>query len=211
MKAWKFNNDIEEVGPSIWRQWYGRLYNLLWDEFDSEETALASPYTYQTIFLLKNHGSHPFMDVIETEDRVETANDLFLMAFKAAAERLLEIKAEKGDYKWANYKGTYAGHLLQGLPAFSRFDIPIGGDRNIVNATSENHGPSWRMIVEMSSPPTALGIYPGGQSGNPGSKYYDDFIDDWAAGEYHSLNFLQSNEATEAIIGTQTLKPSSNE
>ena len=211
MKAWEFNNDIEEVGPAIWRQWYGRLYNLLWDEFDSEESALASPYTYQTIFLLKNHGSHPFMDVIETEDRVETANDLFLMAFKAAAERLLEIKAEKGDYKWANYKGTYAGHLLQGLPAFSRFDIPIGGDRNIVNATSENHGPSWRMIVEMSSPPTALGIYPGGQSGNPGSKYYDDFIDDWAAGEYHSLNFLQSNEATEAIIGTQTLKPSSNE
>ena len=211
MKAWEFNNDIEEVGPAIWRQWYGRLYNLLWDEFDSEESALASPYTYQTIYLLKNHGTHAFMDVIETEDRVETANDLFLIAFKAAAERLLEIKAEKGDYTWANYKGTYAGHLLQGLPAFSRFDIPIGGDRNIVNATSENHGPSWRMIVEMTSPPTALGIYPGGQSGNPGSKYYDNFIDDWAAGEYHSLNFLQSNEATDAIIGTQTLKPNSNE
>ena len=31
-----------------------------------------------------------------------------------------------------DYKGTYAGHLLQGLPAFSRFDIPIGGGRNIV-------------------------------------------------------------------------------
>ena len=106
-----------------------------------------------------------------------------------------------------NYKGTFAGHLLQALPAFSRFGIPIGGGKNIVNATSENWGPSWRMIVEMTSPPTALGIYPGGQSGNPGSKYYDNFIDDWAAGKYHSLNFLQNDTATDVIIGTQILTP----
>ncbi|WP_370000285.1 penicillin acylase family protein [Winogradskyella sp.] len=208
--AWNFNNDIDEVGPSIFRQWYGNLYKMVWDEFDIENTALEAPYTYQTIYLLKNHGDHKFMDIIKTNEK-ETAKDLFLMAFKKAAERLLEIKNEEGDYTWANYKGTYAGHLLQALPAFSRFDIPIGGDRNIVNATSENHGPSWRMIVEMTSPPTAIGIYPGGQSGNPGSKYYDNFIDDWAAGKYHSLNFLQSNEATEAVIGTQTLTPAHND
>nr|WP_297912678.1 penicillin acylase family protein [uncultured Allomuricauda sp.] len=207
INTWRFNNDIDEVGPSIWRQWYGALYELLWDEFNDENTALTSPFTYQTIYLLKHHGNHPFMDVLATQDKVETAKDLFLIAFKEAASQLKEIKEEKGDYVWANYKGTYVGHLLQALPAFSKLDIPIGGDRNIVNATSENHGPSWRMIVEMTSPPTALGIYPGGQSGNPGSKYYDNFIDDWAAGRYHSLNFLQSNEASSAIIGTQTLIP----
>jgi penicillin amidase len=207
IKAWQFNNDINEVGPSIWRQWYGKLYWMVWDEFDLDSTAIDAPFTYQTIQLLKNNGDHAFMDIVET-DETETAKDLFLLAFKEAAKKLDTIKREQGDYKWANYKGTYAGHLLQGLPAFSRFDIPIGGDRNIVNATSENHGPSWRMIVEMTSPPTAIGIYPGGQSGNPGSKYYDNFIDDWAAGKYHSLNFLQSNEVTDAIIGTQTLTPS---
>ncbi|NAS30675.1 penicillin acylase family protein [Flavobacteriaceae bacterium R38] len=207
ISTWNFNNDIDEVGPSIWRQWYGRLYNMLWDEFDVEDMALVSPYTYQTIHLLKNYGDHEFMDIVATEDKTEVAKDLFLLAFKEAAKRLKEIKEQDGDYTWVNYKSTYAGHLLQALPAFSRFDIPIGGGRNIVNATSENHGPSWRMIVEMTSPPTALGIYPGGQSGNPGSQYYDNFIDDWAAGKYHSLNFLQSDEATSAIIGTQTLIP----
>jgi penicillin amidase len=211
IKAWNFNNDIDEVGPSIWRQWYGKLYRMLWDEFDSDSIAYRRPYTYQTIYLLKNHGDHEFMDVVETKDTKETASDLFLLSFKKAVKRLQEIKKKKGDYKWANYKGTYAGHLLQALPAFSRFNIPIGGDRNIVNATSENHGPSWRMIVEMSSPPTALGIYPGGQSGNPGSKYYDNFIDDWAAGNYHSLHFLQSDETTDNIIGTQTLTPAKND
>ena len=68
-------------------------------------------------------------------------------------------------------------------------------------------GPSWRMIVEMTSPPTAIGIYPGGQSGNPGSKYYDNFIDQWAAGEYFSALFIQDSNSTEGIIGTQTLTP----
>jgi penicillin amidase len=179
---------------------------MVWDEFDIEGTALDAPSTYQTIYLLKNKGEDAFMDIIKTPKK-ETAKDLFLLSFKEAANRLMEIKLEEGNYIWVNYKGTYAGHLLQGLPAFSRFDIPIGGGRNIVNATSENWGPSWRMIVEMTSPPTALGIYPGGQSGNPGSKYYDNFIDDWAAGKYHQLNFLQSDIATDVIISTQTLTP----
>jgi len=148
------------------------------------------------------------MDIVATEDKTENASDLFLLAFQKTVKAIAEYK---GDYHWGDYKGTYAGHLLQGLPAFSRFDIPIGGGRSIVNAASKNHGPSWRMIVEMSSPPSALGIYPGGQSGNPGSRYYDNFIDDWAKGEYHNLHFLPDEQATEAVIGTQTLIPASHE
>ena len=151
------------------------------------------------------------MDMVATKDTKETAKDLFLLSFKKAVTDLKNAKEKHGNYNWGTHKETYAGHLLQGLPAFSRFNIPIGGDRNIVNATSKNHGASWRMIVEMSSPPKALGIYPGGQSGNPGSKYYDNFIDDWAAGEYNNLNFLQSKVATDKIIGTQTLKPAKHD
>ena len=35
----------------------------------------------------------------------------------------------------------------------------------------------------------AIGIYPGGQSGNPGSSNYDNLIDQWKDGEYLNLNF----------------------
>jgi len=206
-KEWQYNNDMDEIGPSIWSAWWSILYSMVWDEFNVEATALDAPFTYQTIYLLKNKGDDSFMDILKTTEK-ETAKDLFKLSFSKAVEKLNKWKIKNGKLNWVAYKGTYAGHLLQALPAFSRFDIPIGGGRNIVNATSENWGPSWRMIVEMTSPPTALGIYPGGQSGNPGSKYYDNFIDDWAEGKYHQLNFLQSNEATEAIIGTQTLIPS---
>ena len=205
-KAWQYNNDMDEIGPSIWSAWYTILYDMVWDEFNVEGTAITAPFIYQTIYLLKTKGDDTFMDILDTP-KTETAKDLFNLSFSKAVEKLNDWKTESRDLNWVNYKGTYAGHLLQGLPAFSRFNIPIGGGKNIVNATSENWGPSWRMIVEMTSPPTALGIYPGGQSGNPGSKYYDNFIDDWAAGKYHSLNFLQSDKATDAIIGTQNLIP----
>ncbi|WP_179351933.1 penicillin acylase family protein [Winogradskyella vidalii] len=205
-KKWTYNNDMEEIGPSIWKAWWDVLYDMVWDEFDIENTAVDSPFTYQTIYLLKNNGDDAFMDIVDTPKQ-ETAKDLFHLSFSKAVEDLNNWKTENGSLNWVNYKGTFAGHLLQGLPAFSRFDIPIGGGKNIVNATSENWGPSWRMIVEMTSPPTALGIYPGGQSGNPGSKYYDNFIDDWAEGKYHNLNFLQNDNATDVIIGTQTLTP----
>ncbi|WP_026753129.1 penicillin acylase family protein [Sediminibacter sp. Hel_I_10] len=204
IQAWDFNNTIEALGPSIWDMWWTKLYDLTWDEFDVENVALEAPFTYQTIYLLKNDSENEFMDVVSTPER-ETAKDLFLTTFKATAQELLEWESKHGDYNWQAYKATYAGHLLQGLPAFSRFNLPIGGGRSIVNATSENHGPSWRMIVEMSSPPVALGIYPGGQSGNPGSRYYDNFIDDWAAGNYHQLLFLQNYKSNENIIATQTL------
>jgi penicillin amidase len=167
---------------------------------------LMSPYAYQTIYLMKTKPENEFMDIVETPEK-ETAQDLFLLSFKDTVKELMDWKAKNGDYNWQAYKGTHVGHLLQGLPAFSRFDLPIGGDRNIVNAASSTHGPSWRMIVEMSSPPKAFGIYPGGQSGNPGSAYYDNFIDDWAIGKYHELNFLYNAEATDQIMGTQTLTP----
>ena len=194
------------MGPSIWEKWWWKVYPLTWDELYVEGEDLPRPSTYQTIYLLKNNPDLEFIDIVDTEKK-ETASDIFQLAFKEAAEDLLAWKEDHGDYYWGKYKATYLGHLLQGLPAFSRFDLPIGGNSNIVNATSKNHGPSWRMIVEMSSPPKAIGIYPGGQSGNPGSKHYDDFVDIWAGGNYLELLFMQNDTETNAIVKSQTLTP----
>ncbi|SDS31315.1 penicillin amidase [Formosa sp. Hel1_31_208] len=204
IKSWDFYSAIDEVAPSIWIKWWGKLYRSVWDEFEVDDVALDAPFTFQTIAMLTEKPADPFMDILETP-KTETAQDLFLLTFKETVKDLLELKADKGDYIYRTYKNAFAGHLLQGLPAFSRFDLPIGGDGNTVNAMTSNHGPSWRMIVELSSPPKALGIYPGGQSGNPGSKYYDNFIDDWAIGQYHELNFMPTVTPNDQIMATQIL------
>ena len=208
IKSWKYNNDIDKVGPTIWQIWYDKLVDLTWDEITNDSLlALDYPFKYQTSYMLKNHPNDIFMDNLETPE-IETANDLFVMAFKDAAQKLNELQSKNGNLNWGKAKSTYIGHLLQALPAFSRHDLPIGGYSGIVNATSKDHGPSWRMIVEMTSPPTALAIYPGGQSGNPGSKFYDDLVDTWAAGEYLKLNFMQNKDQDNEIIFSQTLNPS---
>ena len=207
MKNWDFDNHIESKAPGFFSSWNSNIYNLLWDEFDVEDETLKWPFTYQYMYMLKNHPDDDFMDILDTPEK-ETAKDLIQQSFKETVEKLNEWAEKNGDYDWANYKRTYVGHLLQALPAFSVQNIAIGGDGNTVNATTRNHGPSWRMIVEMDDKPKGYGIYPGGQSGNPGSKYYDNFIDDWAKGNYFEINFMASESDSTSIQSTQTLNPS---
>ena len=56
------------------------------------------------------------------------------------------------------------------------------------------------MVVELGEPTQAYGIYPGGQNGNPGSPYYDDFVDTWAKGKYDTLWVMKPNEGSDPRI-----------
>jgi penicillin amidase len=68
-------------------------------------------------------------------------------------------------------------------------------------------GSSWRMIVELGDRPKTYGVYPGGQSGNVGSLYYDNFVDDWNKGTYYLLQFFMSlTEAKEHTTNAWILK-----
>ena len=83
--------------------------------------------------------------------------------------------------------------------------IPVGGWSNVINATTKSHGPSWRMIVHLTSETEAYGVYPGGQSGNPGSIFYDNMVDHWTQGKYYRLWVMEESEADDKrIIGKLT-------
>ncbi|MBT3801512.1 MAG: penicillin acylase family protein, partial [Bacteroidetes bacterium] len=88
-------------------------------------------------------------------------------------------------------------HHLAKIPGFGAENLKTSGGRGVPNATRETFGPSWRYAAEMGNPVKAIGIYPGGQSGYPGSRYYDDFISKWVQGEYLSLQFVSTAEETE--------------
>jgi len=57
------------------------------------------------------------------------------------------------------------------------------------------------MVVEMTSPPLAWGVYPGGQSGHPGHRNYADMVPAWVSGDYYALDFFQSLEDTDNNTG----------
>jgi penicillin amidase len=54
-----------------------------------------------------------------------------------------------GKLEWAKNKElTLINHSVR-QDAFSRMHLPIGeGGKNMINASREEHGPSWRMIVK---------------------------------------------------------------
>lgn len=79
------------------------------------------------------------------------------------------------------------------IPSFGISFISTSGGADILNAHATTWGPSWRMIVEMTADgPIGQGIYPGGQSGHPGSKYYMNMVEDWRLGKYRNLQFVKS-------------------
>ena len=104
-----------------------------------------------------------------------------------------------GNLTWSAYKDTHIDHLLK-LPAFSDQHLQTGGGTNSINATKADHGPSWRMVVELTTPVHAFGIYPGGQEGNPGSPYFDNTVQDWAKGKYDTLWLMTPDQVSDSRI-----------
>jgi penicillin amidase len=56
------------------------------------------------------------------------------------------------------------------------------------------------MVVHLTTPVEAYGIYPGGQNGNPGSPFYDNMAMDWAKGQYYRLWIMKKDEKADKRI-----------
>ena len=200
LQNWNYRNDPEENGATVFLNWFDSLQLEIWnDEFSKMPQPVDLPEDYTLIELLKKDSALKFVDNINTPE-VETLRNVVTNAFRKAVPGLANLEAE-GMLGWSKYKDSGIQHLLR-LGALSRFHLTTGGGKHVINATKKYHGPSWRMIVHLTDQTEAYGVYPGGQSGNPGSKYYDGFVDDWAAGKYYSLWMMKATEKNDKrIIG----------
>lgn len=205
LRSWDYYNNIESLGASYYEAWWDALMPLAWDEFGDESNYIDYPTTFNTIRLLKEQPALSFFDIRSTTE-TETARELLRKSFKLGVDAIEKWKADRGkDPAWADFKGTIIRHLMQLDPLSVR--VQHGGNHDIVNATTRTHGPSWRMVVSLEkSGVRAWGVYPGGQSGNTGSRYYSNMIPLWARGEYISLQF-GGPEAITNGAGTTTFKP----
>ena len=193
LKSWNLRNDPNEQGPTIFDSWWNDLEQSVFsDEFQQSHLPLPWPAESTLLEAILKDSSFKFIDNIKTPE-VETIYNVVTQSFLQTCQHLIIIEKENG-LAWGKYKDTGVRHLLK-LPALSRLHLPVGGGTNIINAATGDHGPSWRMIVELTGKTQAFGVYPGGQSGNPGSKYYDTFINTWASGQYYPLLFLSAEEA----------------
>ena len=130
----------------------------------------------------------------------ETLKDIVTQSFKSAAD-FLETKEQEGKLVWSKFMSPSINHLLKdALPAFARKGLNVGGYGNIVNAIKYSHGPSWRMIVHLVDGIEAYGVFPGGQSGNPGSRFYDNNVSVWEKGQYNPCWLMREGDQTDQRV-----------
>jgi len=199
LSNWNFENVGEKIAPSIFDYWWEALDNAIWnDEYRNAGVPLAWPDRDQTAYLVVNEPDLTWYDDVNTEQE-ETLNELINSSFQTALKNLENEFGSFGDnWQWGYVENTDINHVGQ-IPGLGRKNLFTNGGRESVNATRGSHGPSWRMVVELGPEVKAYGIYPGGQSGNPGSKNYDNMIDEWNAGELYPLQFLREPPAPDSV------------
>jgi penicillin G amidase len=199
---WDYQYRPEDIGPTVFEVWWQHLNHAIWkDDFGNADWAeMRYPDRTRTTDLIRQEPNAGWIDNIQTPE-TETLPQLILETFDQTAKTLERRHGPLGEkWRWGHHKSTAIQHLAQ-LPGFGRNNLYTGGGRGIVNATSERAGPSWRMIVALGPEVKGYGVYPGGQSGNPGSPYYDNLLDPWLKGELLELLYLRRpDEQNEQII-----------
>ena len=208
LSQWDFFNHPNIVSPTYFESWFDTLSLLIWDEFVEMPSPKYLPSTYNTIYLMNNRKELSFYDKLGTS-AVERLPDLLLEAFKKSVQGVQNWqKLNAKPPNWANVRATVIRHLLR-ISAFSVDELPIGGNHNILNAVKKDHGPSLRLIVELSPEEVqAWAVYPGSQSGNPGHPSYAEFVPRWLRADYLSLLFSKdASKLRKEAVFVQNLRP----
>jgi penicillin amidase len=90
-------------------------------------------------------------------------------------------------------------HLGGAAALFDRGPISRSGDGDVVQATGfgddsfdQVSGASYREIFDLADWDKSVGINVPGQSGQPGSKHYDDLLPLWSTGQYFPLSYSRA-------------------
>jgi penicillin G amidase len=135
---------------------------------------------------------------------------------KSLGEAVAETQKWLGDevkqWRWGTLHRASLRHALSVKDEWRRlFDLPPverGGDGNTVNNTSgpnfrQNHGASFREILDVGNWDNSVATNVPGQSGQPQSQHYGDLLPLWAEGRYFPL--LYSNQKVEAMAKQRLL------
>lgn len=202
---WNFQNDIDQVAPSIFKAWQNQLTDKMWSYLHDYQLGIRTPNFYQTMVILKNQATHPQLE-LPAQDGIR---GLIVGSFKSAVQHLQAWRANHHKlYKWGDYHVISIPHLAF-VKSFGVDHIQIGGGEGILNANEGSHGVSMRLLVSLDKLPKAWFIYPGGQPGNPGNPYYTKFLGPWSQGKYIPLTLAVPEDDKKSSHTMLTLVPAS--
>lgn len=180
LSEWDCTFVKESTTAVLFEDWWNAIENKTWDELTRYNFFVRYPDDLILLNMIRTDKQNSFFDILETSD-IESAEIIVKAALNEVAEN------HRQDIEnWGQRNTVFINHLTN-IPQLGENHLELNGHPDALNAVSINFGPSWRMIVEMDETPVAYGIYPGGQSGNPASPYFNSFTEDWKNGKYYKL------------------------
>ncbi len=190
-------HDREEA--ALFQHWFDAMRTAYWAALQLNDLALGEPTPYNTIRILGDTTLRNTVDSLLQVDVASIVQNTF--------SDMVRKRVADGPLLWGVVNNARVTHLAR-LSAFSEEQLPVDGCGTAINAQRGNHGPSQRIVVELSTPPVAWYQLPGGISGNPGSKHYADLLPEWHSDTYRQVHFLRSaREGTDKGFSITTLKP----
>jgi penicillin G amidase len=182
------------------------LYELWTAELRVAMTARAVPQEARTVMdrlplsWVVKELSQPRVRVFGADPR-RTRDAMLVDTLRAAHKKLSAAQGpDITRWSWGALHHAMFRHPLDQSPGvaalFDRGPIPRSGDGDVVQATSvgdasfdQISGASYREIFDLADWDKSVAINVPGQSGQPGSKHYDDLLPLWGKGQYFPLTY----------------------
>lgn len=194
VEKWDSRFTEDSSAAPLFDAWLKRTIEKTWlPRFPDVVNYMRPPLSVSLELIAKNPTSKWFDDPKTTE--VETLREVAHAGLEMAIEDVSKKTGttEPSKWTWARYRPTHAQHIGR-LPGFGNV-FPAPGHEFSVFANKGIHGPVWKLVVAVGSKPKAWAIYPGGQSGDPLSPHYDDFLESWRTNSLKEVRFLESASA----------------
>lgn len=197
LAIWDNSYKKDFIAPTIFEALYLEIANQFWtthlktSEWKTRYPVPNRQITWNRILEIGNN----LPDANDSKEMPAELRTLIETSYAKAKERLLaDLGSDPKSWTWGRYRQTEIRHLTK-IPILGlQRPISTDGSPDTINAIAADHGPSWRMVVEMTPDgPVAFGVYPGGQSGRPGAREFSQFVSTWESGDLYRLHFSSTN------------------
>lgn len=198
LARWRYRFHADSLMPVVLETWINTLTENLWKPRFGERNAFQWPPTSTLSYLITKQPTSFWFDNPKSS-QTETLISLATSSYKQTISKLIQ---EHGDdvknWKWGKIQNTKFSHITK-IPGFDRESDELGGSRYSIFANRGDHGPVFRMVVALGNNPQGWIIVPGGPSGNPMSRYYDNWYEIWKRGFTKAVNFWPTLDSIKEI------------
>jgi penicillin amidase len=204
---WNGRMEMDSAEAALYGYFWVALVEKLFhdqipDHLWNKENALgASSRLLSCVHNLLQEPGNRWWDDVTTLDKKETRDEILIEAFMKGYNTGVEELGEKldqwqwGDIHTATFRDQTFGQSGIGLieSIFNRGPVATSGGLHQVNRSDFTadkpfevyHASTMRQVIDFGKLSNSLMIHTTGQSGHPGNRHYDDFIDPWRLIEYH--------------------------